>query len=120
MSSPETAEALARVPFWKRQRYRLEWLGLRLLSGLVCLLPYRAIRPFASFLGSVTWRLDARRREVTVANLRCAFGDRYDDKEYDAIGRKSFGVFAGTMLELLWSPRLSREFLKKFGTHGDA
>ena len=105
-----------RVPFWKRQRYRLEWLGLKLLSGLVCLLPYRAIRPLASFLGSVTWRLDPRRREVTLANLRCAFGDRYDDRGLDAIGRRSFGVFAGTMLELLWSPRLSREFLKKFGT----
>jgi lauroyl/myristoyl acyltransferase len=116
MSSPETAEALARVPFWKRQRYRLEWLGLKLLSGLVCLLPYSAIRSFASLLGSITWRLDPRRREVTLANLRCAFGDRYDAKELDAIGCKSFGVFAGTMLELLWSPRLSREFLKKFGT----
>lgn len=116
MSSPENAASLARVPFWKRQRYRLEWLGLKLLSALVCLLPYRAIRPLASFLGSVTWRFDARRREVTLANLRCAFGDRYDDRQRDEIGRKSFGIFAGTMLELLWSPRLSREFLKKFGT----
>ena len=116
MSSPETASALAKVSFWKRRRYRLEWLGLKLLSGLVCLLPYRAIRPLASFLGSATWRLDRRRREVTLANLRCAFGDRYDAGELEAIGGRSFGIFAGTMLELLWSPRITREFLKEFGT----
>jgi len=116
MIDPDIAAALARVPFWKRQRYRLECLGLKLLSALVSLLPYRAIRPLASFLGSLTWRLDPKRREVTLANLRCAFGDRYDDKERDRIGSRSFGVFARTMLELLWSPRLSREFLAKFGT----
>lgn len=116
MSSQETVAALRRIPFWKRQRYRLEWLGLKLLSALVCLIPYRAIRPLASCAASLVWRFDARRREVTLANLSCAFGDRYDTRELDRIGRRSFGVFAGTMLELLWSPRLSREFLKKFGT----
>jgi lauroyl/myristoyl acyltransferase len=116
MSSQQTAEALAKVPFWKRQRYRLEYLGLRLLSGLVCLLPYPLIRPLASRLGSVVYVFDRKRREVTLANLRCAFGDRFDERELDRIGRKSFGVFADTMLELLWSPRLSREFMKRFGT----
>lgn len=116
MSSPETAEALARVPFWKRQRYRLEYIGLRILSGLVCLLPYPLIRPLASCLGSVVYVFDRKRREVTLANLRCAFGDRFNDRELDRIGRESFGVFADTMLELLWSPRLSREFLREFGT----
>lgn len=116
MSTGEIAEALARVPFWKRQRYRLEWLGLRLLSGLVCLLPYWLIRPLASFLGSLVYFADKKRREVTLANLRCAFGDRFNDRQLARIGRRSFGVFAGTMLELLWSPRLSREFLREFGT----
>jgi len=116
MIDADIAETLARVPFWKRQRYRLESLGLRLLSALVCLLPYRALRPLAFLLGSVTWRLDPKRREVTLANLRCAFGDRYDVAERERIGRRSFGVFAGTMLELLWSPRLSREFLAEYGT----
>lgn len=114
MSGPE--KALARFPFWKRQRYRLEWLGLKLLSGLVCLLPYRLLRPLAALLSFVVWRFDPKRRAVTVANLRCAFGDRFTDREYGEIGRRSFAVFAGTMLELLWSPRLTREFLKEFGT----
>lgn len=116
MSSPETTAALARVTFWKRQRYRLELLGLKLLSGLICLVPYRLIRPLASLLGSVVYVFDRKRREVTLANLRCAFGDRFNDRELDRIGRRSFGVFADTMLELLWSPRLSRDFLREFGT----
>jgi hypothetical protein len=41
MSSLETAAALRSVPFWKRQRYRLEYFGLRAASALVCLLPWR-------------------------------------------------------------------------------
>jgi len=116
MSGKESNQGLDRFPFAKRQRYRLEYQGLRLLSTLVCLLPYRALRPLASFLGSVVWFFDGKRRDVTVANLRCAFGDRYDGAQLRRIGAKSFGVFAGTMLELLWSPRLSREFLRGYGT----
>lgn len=117
MNDTAIKEALGRVPFLKRQRFRLEWLGLRLLSVLVCLLPYRALRSFGFFLGSVIWIFDRKRREVTLANLECAFGDRYDKSRRDSIGRRSFGVFAESMLELLWSPRITREFLLGAGTH---
>jgi len=104
-------EALHSVPFWKRQRYRLEYLGLCAASALTCLLPWRWIGPLGSFVGAIFFALDRHRREVTLANLRCAFGEKFTEEELHAIGRKSYGVFARTALELLWSPNLSTELL---------
>ena len=109
-------EALQAVPFWKRQRYRLEWVGLLLASALVCLLPWRWIGPLASVVGGAFFSLDRHRRKVTLANLRAAFGDRLSEAEIHTIGRRSYGVFARTALELLWSPNLSREVLDEIIT----
>lgn len=116
MSSQETAAALRSVPFWKRQRYRLEYFGLRAAATLICLLPWRWIGPLASFVGSVFFSFDRHRRKVTLDNLRCAFGDRFSEPELMALGRKSYGVFARTALELLWSSNLSREVLDEIIT----
>jgi lauroyl/myristoyl acyltransferase len=106
-----SVEEMASVPFWKRQRYRLERVGLLAASWIVCRLSWRAIGPLADFIGSVFFAFDRHRREVTLANLRCVFGSSYSERELHAIGRKSYGVFARTALELLWSPNLSRETL---------
>jgi len=109
-------EALREVPFWKRQRFRLEWLGLRWASWLICLLSWRWIGPLASFVGGVFFSFDRHRREVTLSNLRSAFGDRMSESQIHKIGRRSYGVFARTALELLWSPNLSREVLDEILT----
>jgi lauroyl/myristoyl acyltransferase len=115
-TDPRIMEALQAVPFWKRQRYRLEWLGLRWASSLVCLLPWRWIGPLASFVGGLFFSFDRHRREVTLSNLRAAFGDRLSESEIHAIGRRSYGVFARTALELLWSPNLSKSMLDEIIT----
>ena len=108
--------ALYSVPFWKRQRYRLEFLVLRMASALVCLLPWRWTGPVGSFVGAIFFTFDRHRRRVTLANLRCAFSDRFTEAELHAIGRKSYGVFARTALELLWSPNLSTALLDEIIT----
>ena len=113
MNHEEAAEVLRSIPFWKRQRYRLEYIGLRLASALICLLPLSWIRPLANFVGSLFFEIDRHRREVTLANLRAAFGERFSEPENRSIGRKSYGIFARTALELLWSPNLSHAVLDK-------
>jgi lauroyl/myristoyl acyltransferase len=113
------AEILAQlqtVPFWKRQRYWLEYWGLRSASGLISLLPWRWIGPLASFVGAVFFTVDRHRRKVTLDNLRCAFGNRFSEEELHEIGRKSYGVFARTALELLWSGNLSHAVLDEIIT----
>ncbi len=121
MSTPETvaaprAVAMGGIPFWKRLRYRIEYAGLRFASALICLLPWRWIAPLADCVGSVFFTFDRHRREVTLANLHSAFGERYEDAEYQMIGRKSYGVFARTALELFWSPNLSNAALDEIIT----
>jgi lauroyl/myristoyl acyltransferase len=112
IASPSPLEvALLAVPFWKRQRYRLEYWGLRLASTLIMLLPWRAIRPLAMFIGALFFTFDRHRRKVTLDNLRVALGKRFSEKERDAIGRRSYGVFARTALELLWSENLTPSVL---------
>ena len=116
MKNGEAVDALHVFPFWKRQRYRLEHFGLRAATGLVCLLPWRWIGPLANFIGSVFFTFDRHRREVTLANLRSAFGNHFSGQELHAIGRKSYGVFARTALELLWSSNLNKEVLDEIIT----
>lgn len=63
----------------------------------------------ASFSGTLMYACDKQRREVSLANLEAAFGDSLPLKEKKRIARESFGTFARTMLELFWSPNLTRE-----------
>lgn len=116
MKNTEADAALRAVPFWKRQRYRLEYLCLRASSALICLLHWSWIAPLANFIGALFFTFDRHRKEVTLANLRSAFGSHYSEEHLRAIGRRSYGVFARTALELLWSPNLSRPVLDEIIT----
>jgi Kdo2-lipid IVA lauroyltransferase/acyltransferase len=116
MTAGERAAALRSVPLWKRQRYRLEAFGLRAASALVCLFPWSALGPLARGIGSIFFTVDRHRREVTLANLRAAFGTKFSEREIRRIARRSYGVFARTALELLWSPNLSRPVLDEILT----
>src|SRR3984893_12362155 len=92
---------------WKRFRYRLEWIGLRLAIKLVPLLSRKTCFHLAQFLGGATSILDRARRKVALSNLEAAFGDQLSAGERRKIVRQSFQHFARTMLDFLWSPRLT-------------
>lgn len=98
---------------WKQFRYRLEEWGIRLLAALIPRLP----RPFAYQLsrGVGTWAaaLDRHGWQVSLANLEAAFGDRYSAKERERIARESYQHFAGTMIDLFWSPRVNAGNFRK-------
>ena len=94
---------------WKEFRYRLEWAGLLLAAKLVPLLSREACYRLALALGEVMSILDRHGREVAISNLEVAFGDRFTPRERERIARESFQHFARTMLDLLWSPRLTRD-----------
>jgi KDO2-lipid IV(A) lauroyltransferase len=58
--------------------------------------------------------LDRHGRKVALSNLEVAFGDRFSQLEREQIARASFQHFARTMLDLLWSPRLTRENFRDY------
>jgi lauroyl/myristoyl acyltransferase len=60
-------------------------------------------------LGALAFRLDGRGRSVALANLECAFGDRFTAAERAGIARRSYQNFARTMLDLFWAARLDAQ-----------
>ncbi|MFI0348525.1 MAG: lysophospholipid acyltransferase family protein [Chthoniobacterales bacterium] len=101
---------------WKPFRYRLEYTGLLISSAFVQCLPWRWLRPLGRALGSFFFLIDQHRRKVTLANLKAAFGESISDRTLWKIGSASYGTFATTGLELLWSPRLTPDLLGKIAT----
>ncbi len=91
---------------WKSFRYRLEVWGVRFLAALIPRLP----RPLAFRLGrgagSLAASLDRHGWKVALSNLEAAFGERFSAAAREEIARQSYQQFAGTMIDLFWSPRL--------------
>ena len=99
---------------WKRIRYRLEWLGLVLAAKLIPLCSRRACYHIAQAAGALLSFVDRRRYQVALSNLEVAFGDRFSPKERRKIARESFQHFGRTMVDLLWSPRLTQENFSQY------
>src|SRR5437867_9613698 len=99
---------------WKRIRYRLEWLGLFLATKLVPLCSRRGCYHLARTAGALLSFLDQQGYQVALSNLEVAFGDRFSPRERRKIARESFQHFARTMVDLLWSPRLTQENFSRY------
>src|SRR5437868_5405411 len=99
---------------WKRLRYRLEWFGLLLATKLVPLCSRRVCYHLARIVGALMSLLDRHRYDVALANLEVAFADQHSADERRTIVRESFQYFARTMIDLLWSPRLTEENFSRF------
>src|SRR5438309_7792197 len=99
---------------WKRFRYRLEWIALRLATRLVPILSRKTCFYLAEFLGAAMSILDRHRRKVALSNLEVAFGDQSSIGERRKIVRQSFQHFARTVLDFFWSPRLTRENFSRY------
>lgn len=99
---------------WKPIRHRLEHAGLVGAGKTIQLLPRAAVVFLARFFGAAAALLDRRGRRVALANVECAFGERYSAKEQRRIVRQSYQHFAQTMLDLMWSVRLSAETFARY------
>jgi KDO2-lipid IV(A) lauroyltransferase len=100
--------------FWKKIRYRLEWLALKAMARIVPLLSRRICYWLAQVAGRVAASVDRAGRRVALSNLRVAFGDDLSDQARARIVRESYQHFARTMLDLFWSPRLTRENINRY------
>src|SRR5882672_6144142 len=101
-------------PRWKRIRYRLEWLGLVLATKLIPLCSRRTCYHIAQAAGALLSFVDRPRYRVALSNLEVAFGDRFSPGERRKLARQSFQHFAQTMVDLLWSPRLTQQNFARY------
>src|SRR5437667_2592595 len=99
---------------WKRIRYRLEWLGLFLATKLVPLCSRRGCYHLARTAGALLSFLDRQAYHIALSNLEVAFGDRFSPRQRRKIARESFQHFARTMVDLLWSPRLTQKNFSRY------
>ena len=99
---------------WKRLRYRLEWLGLFLATKLIPLCSRRVCYYLARSTGALLSLLDRPRFQVALSNLEAAFGDQLSPNDRRKTARESFQYFARTMVDLLWSPRLTQENFSRY------
>lgn len=63
----------------------------------------------AQLFGAIGARVDLPGRRVALANLEAAFGERITPAHRAKVTSESYQHFTRTMLDLLWSPRLTRE-----------
>jgi lauroyl/myristoyl acyltransferase len=99
---------------WKRIRYYLEWLGLVLATKLIPLCSRRACYHIAQAAAALLSFVDRHHYQVALSNLEIAFGHRFSPEERRKIARESFQHFARTMVDLLWSPRLTQENFSQY------
>lgn len=99
---------------WKKIRYRLEWLALKSVAKIVPLLSRKACYRLALFIGAMAATLDRAGRRVALSNLQVAFGDELSPGRRSEIVRESYQHFARTMIDLFWSPRLTRENYSRY------
>ncbi len=92
---------------WKKFRYQLEHGGLLITAKLIPLLPRMFVLLIARVGGRIASVADRTGRRIALANLNAVFGKRYSASEKRGIVRKSYQHFAQTMLDLMWSSRLT-------------
>jgi KDO2-lipid IV(A) lauroyltransferase len=81
-------------------RHLAEYIPVRVVAGLVRLLPMSAVRALGHALGHAAYAVDATHRRVAVQNLAHAFPGR-PDAEHRAVARSMFAHFGALLLELL-------------------
>lgn len=99
---------------WKRIRYQLEWLGLLVATKLIPLCSRQVCQHLACAAGALLSFVDRHRYDVALSNLEVAFGNTFSVEERRKIVRESFQHFARTMVDLLWSPRLTQENFSQY------
>ena len=95
-------------------RHRLELLFLRIGVVIVPLLSRWTCYQLGQFLGAIGSLVDRTGRRVALSNVEVALGDQFSPQERRKIVRRSYQNFVNTMLDLLWSPRLTKENFRKY------
>ena len=98
----------------KKIRHFFETALIRLLAWWIPHLTRRSCIHLANGLGIVAFMLDRRGRAVGMANLECALGPSLTDAQRRDVIHESYRNFARTMVDLFWSPALTRPENRRF------
>lgn len=99
---------------WKRIRYRLEWIALESIAKIVPLFSRKACYYLAQTIGALAAVVDRAGRRVALSNLEAAFGGEFSPPQRSRIVRESYQHFSRTMIDLFWSPRLTKRNVSRY------
>ncbi|HEY2102946.1 MAG TPA: lysophospholipid acyltransferase family protein [Chthoniobacterales bacterium] len=95
-------------------RNRIEWLGLSLAMSIVPIFPRSVCYMIGQILGTLAYFFHGSGRRVALANLEAAFGTEMTNKERRRVARQSYRTFATTLVDLLWSSRLTPQNFRHY------
>jgi KDO2-lipid IV(A) lauroyltransferase len=93
----------------KKFRHRMEWLALVALVRIIPLLSRKSCYHLGGILGACATALDRRGVRVALSNLEAALGDQLSPRQRAAVTRQSYQYFMRAMVDLFWTPRLTKE-----------
>jgi Kdo2-lipid IVA lauroyltransferase/acyltransferase len=99
--------------FFKKIRWRLEWLVYQLLLALAPLLPQSWLEPISQGLAALGYRLAFWEMRKGRQNLDLVYGDSKTKAEKEKILRESCQNIALSVLYFFWSRNLDRKMLEK-------
>ena len=103
----------------ERMNDRTLYTLLKLLIRLLGRLPVAAADFLANLLGLLWFRIDRRRRVVTLSNLTHAFGREMTPARIELMGKQIFKNIASILFEVAWSQKFDKEgFLAHFTVNG--
>jgi KDO2-lipid IV(A) lauroyltransferase len=100
------------MAFFKRIRYRGEWIAVAGLARLLPLLPRRVVHRMADVFGALAAIVYVPGRHVAFSNLGAAFPEMPRARRRELV-RRSYQYFARAQGDLFWSSRLTRELLRE-------
>lgn len=91
----------------------MEWQykAIKILSRLVCRLSYRQVLQIGNSLGPVYSRFAQKQKKRGMRNLRIAL--QIDEQRADEIMERLFCHLGCSLMEVLYMPQLSQEFIKE-------
>ncbi|MEW6535405.1 MAG: lysophospholipid acyltransferase family protein [Candidatus Auribacterota bacterium] len=94
----------------KKTIYYIQYLLARSACGFLNLIPYRIVCALGRMIGCLGYYLSAKRRAITLDNLREAFGCEYTDPQLHRIARQSFSQLILLLIEFVRIPKLLKDF----------
>ena len=91
----------------KHLKYRVEYLLLTCIRAILYIMPLWCVYRMVDILAWLAFHVIGIRRDVTLENLRTAFGDQYSESELVRIGSQSYRHIGATFVEMAISGRFS-------------
>ncbi len=93
----------------KKIRYWVEWFALTIVARTVPLFSRQTCYRISQCIGACAAIVDRSGRRIALSNLEAALGNELSRGRRVSIARESYQLFIGAMLDLFWSPRLTRQ-----------